>query len=201
MQPKKNDCTEKTYTLLLTKPKNLHTFIDKADFCLRLLRKKSRSVRLFVCKRTHDGSLSLPTFCGVRLVGAAAPRLLVAAFTLVDAIAVSSHRKPPQRLGVSSASGSSSLSLLLAPPLLSAVALRRGVRLASLGVSLVAGAPRDIHLAKSDIFQIISFQFKKHFFANNCHVFIIFCTLLTVECFFLLWGECFLPSVESFSGE
>ncbi len=28
-----------------------------------LLRKKSRSARLFACKRPHDGSLSLPTFC------------------------------------------------------------------------------------------------------------------------------------------
>ena len=28
-----------------------------------LYRKKARSVRLFVCKRTHDGSRSLPPFC------------------------------------------------------------------------------------------------------------------------------------------
>ena len=28
-----------------------------------LFRKKSRSARLFGCKRPHDGSLSLPTFC------------------------------------------------------------------------------------------------------------------------------------------
>ena len=28
------------------------------------LRKRSRSVRLFACKRAHDGSLSLPTVCG-----------------------------------------------------------------------------------------------------------------------------------------
>ena len=28
------------------------------------IRKRSRSVRLFACKRTHNGSLSLPTFCG-----------------------------------------------------------------------------------------------------------------------------------------
>ena len=44
----------------------------RSDFCLHknrshapsflLFREKSRSVRLFVCKRTHDGSLSLPTF-------------------------------------------------------------------------------------------------------------------------------------------
>ena len=27
-------------------------------------RKKSRSARLFACKRAHDGLLSLPTFCG-----------------------------------------------------------------------------------------------------------------------------------------
>ena len=33
------------------------------------LRKKSRSAHLFVCKRTHDGSLSLPTFCGYEEVG------------------------------------------------------------------------------------------------------------------------------------
>ena len=34
---------------------------------LRLLfRKKSRSARLFGCKRPHDGSLSLPTFCELR---------------------------------------------------------------------------------------------------------------------------------------
>ena len=29
-------------------------------------RKKSRSARLFGCKRPHDGSLSLPTFCELR---------------------------------------------------------------------------------------------------------------------------------------
>ena len=28
-----------------------------------LFRKKARSTHLFVCKRTHDGSLSLPPFC------------------------------------------------------------------------------------------------------------------------------------------
>ena len=32
---------------------------------LFLFRKKSRSAHLFVCKRTHDGSLSLPTFCDI----------------------------------------------------------------------------------------------------------------------------------------
>ena len=31
---------------------------------LLLLRKRSRSARLFACKRAHNGSLSLPTFCG-----------------------------------------------------------------------------------------------------------------------------------------
>jgi hypothetical protein len=31
---------------------------------LILLRKRSRSARLFACKRAHNGSLSLPTFCG-----------------------------------------------------------------------------------------------------------------------------------------
>jgi hypothetical protein len=30
-------------------------------------RKKSRSARLFACKRAHDGLLSLPTFCGFGL--------------------------------------------------------------------------------------------------------------------------------------
>jgi hypothetical protein len=34
------------------------------------LRKKSRSVRLLACKRAHNGSLSLPTFCGQRACGA-----------------------------------------------------------------------------------------------------------------------------------
>ena len=31
-----------------------------------LFRKKSRSARLFGCKRPHDGSQSLPTFCKLR---------------------------------------------------------------------------------------------------------------------------------------
>ncbi len=30
-------------------------------------RKKSRSARLFACKRAHNGSLSLPNFCGTLL--------------------------------------------------------------------------------------------------------------------------------------
>ena len=38
-----------------------HVGMDFASFLL--FRKMSRSVRLFVCKRTHDGSRSLPTFC------------------------------------------------------------------------------------------------------------------------------------------
>ena len=38
------------------------------------LRKKSRLYFLFVCKRTHDENTALPTFCGSRLVAAAAPR-------------------------------------------------------------------------------------------------------------------------------
>ena len=33
---------------------------------LLLFRKKSRSAYLFGCKRPHDGSLSLPTFCELR---------------------------------------------------------------------------------------------------------------------------------------
>ena len=33
---------------------------------LLLFRKKSRSRRLFGCKRPHNGSLSLPTFCELR---------------------------------------------------------------------------------------------------------------------------------------
>ena len=33
---------------------------------LLLFRKKPRSTRLFGCKRPHDGSLSLPTFCEFR---------------------------------------------------------------------------------------------------------------------------------------
>ena len=32
-----------------------------------LIRKKARSARLFACKRTHNGSLSLPPFCELRL--------------------------------------------------------------------------------------------------------------------------------------
>ena len=32
-----------------------------------LFRKRSRSARLLGPKRPHDGSLSLPTFCGMRL--------------------------------------------------------------------------------------------------------------------------------------
>ena len=34
---------------------------------LLLFRKRSRSAPLFLCKRTHNASLSLPTFCGLRL--------------------------------------------------------------------------------------------------------------------------------------
>ena len=37
----------------------------KAALLLRF-RKKSRSACLFGCKRPHDGSLSLPTFCELR---------------------------------------------------------------------------------------------------------------------------------------
>jgi len=33
-------------------------------FAAPSLRKRSRSVRLFICKRIHSGVLSLPTFCG-----------------------------------------------------------------------------------------------------------------------------------------
>ena len=33
---------------------------------LLLFRKRPRSARLFACKRAHNGSLSLPTFCGCR---------------------------------------------------------------------------------------------------------------------------------------
>ncbi len=32
-----------------------------------LFRKKARSARLFACKRTHNGSQSLPPFCEMRL--------------------------------------------------------------------------------------------------------------------------------------
>ncbi len=43
------------------------TKVTGALIPLRLLfRKKSRSARLFSCKRPHDGSLSLPIFCGLR---------------------------------------------------------------------------------------------------------------------------------------
>ena len=52
-----------------------------ATFCIKkvtasldglplLFRKKSRSARLLGCKRPRNGSLSLPTFCGLRACGA-----------------------------------------------------------------------------------------------------------------------------------
>ena len=58
----------------------------RSDFCLhknrshtpsfRLFRKKARSVCLFICKRTHNGKLSLPPFCDfkVHLNRSALPR-------------------------------------------------------------------------------------------------------------------------------
>ena len=39
---------------------------DPLPLLFRKFRKKSRSARLFGCKRPHDGSLSLPTFCELR---------------------------------------------------------------------------------------------------------------------------------------
>ncbi len=35
---------------------------------LLLFRKKARLLRLFACKRAHDASAALPTFCGVSAV-------------------------------------------------------------------------------------------------------------------------------------
>ena len=49
------------------KGRKLATFFSNAPLLL-LFRKKSRSVCLFVCKRTHNGKLSLPTFCDFKSI-------------------------------------------------------------------------------------------------------------------------------------
>ena len=39
---------------------------ERAHAAASPFRKKSRLLRLFVCKRTHDASAALPTFCGFK---------------------------------------------------------------------------------------------------------------------------------------
>ena len=41
-----------------------HEKSPRAHSATAPFRKRSRSARLLVCKRTHNGALSLPTFCG-----------------------------------------------------------------------------------------------------------------------------------------